>query len=145
LGVVQTSREETAGPEAARVQIMRLWDKTQHTDDTLSNGEFVWDEKANEYRRPQGLPLKSNWPQFKNPRTHITQADTIVYRANSKYCGICPQKSNCCPNTTHRKVVRSIYEGARNVPRKIAETNALKGLDDSARKWKCCLPISSAS
>jgi hypothetical protein len=29
---------------------VRVWDKTQRTDETLSSGEFVWDEKANEYR-----------------------------------------------------------------------------------------------
>ena len=105
---------------------VRVWDKTRRTDDTLSSGEFVWDEKANEYRCPEGLPLKSNWRPFKNPRTHITQADTIVYRASSKDCGACQQKPNCCPNTPHRKVVRSIYEGARDVARKIAETDAFK-------------------
>jgi len=105
---------------------VRVWDGTQRTDDTLSSSEFVWDEKANEYRCPVGLPLKSNWRPFKNPRTHITQADTIVYLASSKDCGACPQKPNCCPNTPHRKVVRSIYEAARDVARKIADIDAFK-------------------
>ncbi len=105
---------------------VRVWDRTQRTDDTLSSGEFVWDEKANEYRCPQGLPLKSNWRPFMNPLTHITQADTIAYRASSKDCGVCPQKSMCCHNTPHRKVTRSIYEGARETARKIAETDAFK-------------------
>jgi transposase len=105
---------------------VRVWDKTQRTDDTLSREEFTWDEQANEYRCPQGRPLKSNWRPFKNPRTHITQKDTIVYRASSKDCGACSQKSNCCPSTPQRKVVRSIYESARDVARKIAETDAFK-------------------
>jgi hypothetical protein len=84
---------------------VRVWDKTQRTNETISSGEFAWDEKANEYRCPEGLPLKSNWRPFKNPRTHITQADTIVYRASSNDCGACPQKSKCCPNTPNRKVI----------------------------------------
>jgi hypothetical protein len=105
---------------------VRVWDRTQRKDDTLSSSEFAWDEQANEYRCPEGMSLKSNWRSFKNPRTHITQADTIVYRASSKDCAVCPRKPHCCPNTSHRKVVRSIHESARDVARKIAETDAFK-------------------
>jgi hypothetical protein len=36
-----------------------LWDKTQRTDDTLSSGDFQWDEQRNEYRCPQSLVLRS--------------------------------------------------------------------------------------
>jgi len=33
-------------------------------------------------------------------------------------------KPRCCPNTPARKVPRSIYEGARDMAREIAETDA---------------------
>ena len=33
-------------------------------------------------------------------------------------------KSRCCPSTPARKVPRSIYEGARDMAREIAETDA---------------------
>jgi hypothetical protein len=31
-------------------------------------------------------------------------------------------KQQCCPNTSHRKIARSVYEDAREVARKIADT-----------------------
>jgi len=70
--------------------------------------------------------LKANWRPFKTPRSHVTQADTIVYRTSEHDCGTCARKSECCPNTSHRKIARSIHEGARNVARQIAETDAFK-------------------
>jgi len=36
-----------------------VWDKTQRTDGTLSSSDFIWDEAADEYRCPQGQPLRS--------------------------------------------------------------------------------------
>lgn len=105
---------------------VRLWDRTQRKDETLSSSEFTWNEDVNEYRCPEGAVLKPNWRPFKNPRTHITQAQTIVYRASQHDCGACARKAKCCPKTSHRKIVRSIYEGARDVARKIAETEAFQ-------------------
>ena len=57
-----------------------VWDKTQRNDETLSSSDFQWDEQADEYRCPQGHPLRRQWRPFKNLRTHITKADTIIYR-----------------------------------------------------------------
>ena len=105
---------------------VRVWDKTQRKDETLSSSEFLWNEEANEYSCPEGHPLKSSWRSFKNPRDHVTQEDTIIYRATQHDCGSCSRKSKCCPNTTHRKIARSIHEGARDVARKIAQTDAFK-------------------
>lgn len=105
---------------------VRVWDRTQRKDETLSSSEFLWNEAANEYRCPEGKPLKSNWRRFKNPRDHVTLADTIVYRASSLECSNCSRKSECCPNTSHRKIARSVYEGARDVARRIAQTDEYK-------------------
>jgi len=105
---------------------VRVWDRTQRKDETLSSSEFLWNEAANEYRCPEGKPLKSNWRRFKNPRDHVTQADTIVYRASSLECSNCSRNSDCCPNTPHRKIARSVYEGARDVARRIAQTDEYK-------------------
>src|SRR5664279_3214776 len=76
-----------------------VWDKTQRDDDTLSSSDFAWDEQANEYRCPQGRALRSQWRTFKNLRTHVTKADTIIYRSNQADCLTCPMKDRCCPNT----------------------------------------------
>jgi hypothetical protein len=105
---------------------VRVWDKTQRKDETLSIADFDWNEEANQYTCPEGHPLKSNWRPFKTPRNHVTQADTVVYRASQHDCTACSRKSQCCPNTPHRKIARSIHEGARDVARQIARTDAFK-------------------
>lgn len=101
-----------------------VWDKTQRTDDTLSSGDFQWNEAADEYRCPQGYALRRNWRPFKVERDHITKADTIVYRASQLDCAGCPMKPRCCPNTPFRKITRSIHERARDVVRALAKTDA---------------------
>ena len=103
-----------------------VWDKTQRKDDTLSSNDFQWNEQANEYCCPEGHALQINRRAFKNPRTHITQEDTIIYRASQHDCAACPSKVQCCPNTPARKIARSIHESARDVARKIAKTEAFK-------------------
>jgi len=99
-----------------------VWDRTQRDDDTFSSSDFTWDEQANEYTCPQGHPLRSQWRAFKIERSHVTKADTIVYRASQHDCSTCPMKQRCCPNTPMRKIARSVHEAARDVARKIAAT-----------------------
>jgi len=99
-----------------------VWDKTTRKDNTFSRSEFIWDEQANEYRCPAGNALRSDWRPLKNPRTHITKADTIVYRSSEKNCSHCSMKHQCCPNMSFRKITRSIHEAARDEARRIATT-----------------------
>jgi transposase len=103
-----------------------VWDKSERDDGTLSRSDFLWNEAANEYRCPEGHPLKSNWRPFKNPRTHVTKADQIIYRSSQKDCSACPIKPQCCPNTPIRKISRSVYEPAREVARAIVKTDAYR-------------------
>jgi len=99
-----------------------VWDKTQRDDQTLSSSDFRWDEDANEYRCPQGNALRSAWRAFKQLRTHVTKADTVIYRSSQTDCANCPIKSRCCPNTPFRKIARSIHEPARDVARRVSTT-----------------------
>ncbi len=97
-------------------------DKTNRTDDTLSSNDFKWNESADEYRCPEGKALRKNWRPFKNERSHITKADTIIYRSSQRDCAECPNKNKCCPHTPIRKIVRSVHEAARDVARQIRTT-----------------------
>ena len=99
-----------------------VWDKTERKDDTFSSSDFTWDEEADEYRCPEGHALKVNWRPFKNPRSHVTKADTLIYRSSQVDCQGCAMKARCCPNTAVRKITRSIHEAARDVARRIAAT-----------------------
>jgi len=99
-----------------------VWEKTERNDGTFSVTEFRWEEQTNEYRCPRGEPLRSEWRPFKTPRSHVTQADTIIYRSSQRTCASCPLKPRCCPNTPMRKIARSLYEQSRAVARRIADT-----------------------
>lgn len=101
-----------------------VWDKTQRSDDTLSSSDFQWNPGADEYRCPQDHVLRREWRVFKNRRTHITKADTIIYRSRQADCATCPLKTRCCPNTPMRKIARSVHESAREVAREVAKTGA---------------------
>jgi transposase len=101
-------------------------DKTQRNDETLSSSDFQWDGQADEYRCPQGKVLRKQRRSFKNLRTHITKAGTIIYRASQSDCASCPLKPRCCPNTPMRKIARSVHESARDVARAMAKTDAYK-------------------
>ena len=48
------------------------------------------------------------------------------YRASKTDCDTCVLKSKCCPNAPARKILRSIHEGARDLARDIAKTEAYK-------------------
>jgi transposase len=99
-----------------------VWDKTQRHDESLSSSAFQWDEQRDEYRCPQGHTLRRQRRPFRNPRTHITKAGTIVYRSSKFDCAHCPLKTRCCPSTPIRKIARSVHEAARDVARRIAMT-----------------------
>ena len=101
-----------------------VWDRTGRQDGTLSSQEFAWNEGANEYRCPAGKPLRCDWRKL--DRTHITKADTIIYRSRAVDCADCPLKTRCCPNTTSRKIHRSVHEQARDVARRVAGTAAYR-------------------
>ena len=103
-----------------------VWDKSERKDGTLSSSEFLWDQQANEYRCPQGHALRSDRRQFTKPRERITQAGTIIYSASQYDCTGCPMKQQCCPNTPHRKITRSVHEHSRDVAREIANTPQYK-------------------
>ena len=46
------------------------------------------------------------------------------YRASKLDCQRCSLKPQCCPNEPARKVPRSIHEGARDLARDFADTDA---------------------
>lgn len=103
-----------------------VWDKSERKDDSFSRSDFTWNEDANEYRCPEGHALLSERRAFTNVRTHVTKADTVIYRASQHHCASCPVKQRCCPNTAMRKIARSIHESARDTARRIAKTPAYR-------------------
>jgi len=99
-----------------------VWEKPRR-DGTFRREEFRWDEQRNEYQCPAGHAMRSDWRAYANPRTHITKADTIIYRSSQPNCSGCSMKERCCPNMPFRKIARSIHEDARDVARKLSTTS----------------------
>jgi len=99
-----------------------VWDHSERQDGTFCSNEFKWDEEADEYHCPGDKPLRREWRPFSKPRTHITKAETIIYRARQSDCAHCPLKTRCCPNAPYRKIARSLYEAARERARALRDT-----------------------
>lgn len=94
-----------------------IFDKSARTDDTFSRSDFSYDVEADLYRCLGGKTLATNG-------TVVNDGTTLMYRASKYDCDGCALKPRCCPNTPARKVPRSIYEGARDLAREIAKTEA---------------------
>ena len=103
-----------------------VWEKGERTDGTFSRSEFVFDEESDSYTCPNGKELKRSRRNYKQPRSGVTKANIMNYRASQLDCAACPFKEQCCPNTASRKVTRSVHESARDVARTVARTPAYR-------------------
>ncbi len=101
-----------------------VFDKSQRTDGTFSRSEFAYDHKRDLYTCPGGKELRQYRRQFEVPRTGVDSEGLMRYRASKLDCDGCSLKPRCCPKAPARKVLRSIHEGARDMARDIAATDA---------------------
>ena len=101
-----------------------VFDKSQRTDGTFSRDDFTYDHTSDTYRCPAGKTLQRYRRRFTAPRTGVMNDNSMRYRASKRDCEACSLKPRCCPNTPARKVPRSIYEGARDLARDVAKTEA---------------------
>lgn len=93
-------------------------DKSRRDDGSLSREDFKFDADRNVYVCPQGKLLHTTG------RVH--DGETLLYRARTSDCGPCPLKFRCCPKAPERKIPRSIHEGARDIARALADTDAFQ-------------------
>jgi transposase len=101
-----------------------VWDKSQRTDGTFSRDDFTYDHTSDTYRCPAGKTLQRYRRRFTVPRTGVMKDNSLRYRASKRDCEVCPLKPRCCSHTPARKIPRSIHEGARDLARDIAKTEA---------------------
>jgi IS5 family transposase len=111
-----------------------VWDKSQRNDGTFSRADFNWNGEADYYQCPAGKRLQRFRRPFKKQRTGITKANTINYHASTHDCKKCEHKHRCCPNTSNRKITRSIHESSRDVARVINQTEQFKKQSSCERK-----------
>jgi len=98
-----------------------VWERP-NKEGVFKRSDFKWDAENDRYLCPAGKMLKRFQRNFKKPRTGITHANTIIYRASKPECDVCEYKPLCCPNIDKRKITRSLFEASRDVARAIAKT-----------------------
>ncbi len=101
-----------------------VMDKSEGKDGQFGLSDFSWESEADRYVCPGGKSLERNRRQFKNKRTGVTKANTIIYRASQSDCAHCSLKDKCTPKEPARKIHRSIHENARDLARALACTEA---------------------
>ena len=101
-----------------------VFDKSQRSDGTFSRDDFAYDHKRDCYICPAGKDLRQRQKIYRMPRPFVDEYGMMRYRASKLDCQGCSLKPRCCPNAPARKILRSIHEGARDMARDIASTEA---------------------
>jgi transposase len=103
---------------------IRVFDKSARTDGTFERSAFTYDQENDSYICPGGKRLRPRNRNFASPRSNADQDGFIRYRARQQDCTNCELRQRCTPNMPARKIMRSIHEGARDLARNIATTDA---------------------
>ena len=101
-----------------------VFDKSQRSDGTFSRDDFAYDHNRDCYLCPAGKELRQRHKIYRVPRPFVDENGMMRYRASKLDCEGCSLKPRCCPNAPARKILRSIHEGARDMARDIARTEA---------------------
>ena len=101
-------------------------DKSHRSDRTFSRDDFAYDHKRDCYICPAGKQLRQRQKIYRVPRPFVDEDGMMRYHASKLDCAVCSLKPRCCPNVPARKIPRSIHEGARDVAREIAKTEAYR-------------------
>ena len=101
-----------------------VFDKSERRDGTFERADFAYDHERDLYTCPGGKELRQYRRHFAEPRNGVDDEGFMRYRASKRDCDACALKPRCCPRAPARKVLRSIHEGARDMARAIATTDA---------------------
>lgn len=94
-----------------------VFDKSKRKDGSFERADFTYDHEGDVYTCPNGKILETTGRL-------VNDGATLLYRASKLDCDPCPFREKCTPKEPARKVARSIHEGARDMAREIAETDA---------------------
>ncbi|MFT8828257.1 IS1182-like element ISGdi16 family transposase [Acetobacter syzygii] len=101
-----------------------VFDKSARQDGTFERRDFTYDHVHDLYICPGGQELKQQWRKIHSDQPNTPPDNLLRYRSSKLACDVCTLKPKCCPNQPNRKVLRSIHEGARDMARDIALTDA---------------------
>jgi transposase len=98
-----------------------------HRTDFYGQDDFVFDPERDEYRCPQGHPLR----RYSTKRTE----GVVAYRGEAAVCNACPVKTKCTTSDHGRKVQRSFYIDYLEKVRGYHETEAYKKAIRKRQVW----------
>jgi transposase len=101
-----------------------VFDKSGRTDGTFERAEFTYDVLRDLYTCPGGNELRRYWHAGRAAKEKPPADGLYRYRARKSDCKGCDLRSRCCPAEPHRKILRSIHEGARDMARDLSKTDA---------------------
>src|SRR5215211_4421629 len=101
-----------------------VFDKSARRDGTFERADFVYDPADDSYICPGGKRLRQRRKVYRKPRPFVDENGLMRYRASKLDCDACGLKQRCTPNMPARKILRSIHEGARDLARDLALTDA---------------------
>ena len=101
-----------------------VWDKGDSKPDRFGRSDFTYDGASDSYTCPGGKQLLRSRRNYSKPRNPIHKDGFSRYLASKLDCSGCKLKSQCCPNTSVRKIMRSQHENVRDVARAVGRTAA---------------------
>ena len=101
-----------------------VFDKSKRRDGCFEKADFTYDHEADAYTCPAGKQLRPRWKTYRSQPRLVDEDGMMRYRASKLDCDRCELKQQCCPKAPARKILRSVYEGARDMARDIAKTDA---------------------
>src|SRR5215216_4117510 len=110
--------------EEKGIKHIPVFDKSARRDGTFERADFVYDHADDSYICPGGKRLRQRRKVYREPRPFVDENGLMRYRASKLDCDACGLKQRCTPNMPARKILRSIHEGARDLARDLALTDA---------------------
>lgn len=101
-----------------------VFDKSLRRDGTFERADFSYDIERDAYTCPAGEELRRFWHEGRAGKEGLPADGLYRYRARKAACDACDLRPRCCPNAPQRKILRSIHEGARDLARDTATTDA---------------------
>jgi transposase len=101
-----------------------VFDKSARRNGTFERADFTFDHEDDSYICPGGKRLRQRQKTYREPRPFVDEDGMMRYRASKLDCDACRLKPRCTPNMPARKILRSVHEGARDMARAIATTDA---------------------
>lgn len=101
-----------------------IFDHARRRTGSFQREEFRYDHQDDLYVCPGSKELLPRRRNFAALRGDVDQDGFIRYRASKHDCEACALKPQCCPGQPNRIVPRSIHEGARDLARDLAKTDA---------------------